>query len=188
MERKSNKKLQDPRSFKKIGLIDHHIVSAFTGLSADARILINNARIEAQSFRLSYDETPSINYISRKISLLMQKFTQKGGARPFGLSIMIAGVDPNGVPQLTQIDPSGMVTNFKANSIGRSYKFVNEYLEKNYKDDLTLEEGLKMVATCLMNNIDHPKKNSEFVIVSDKNIEFLPQEKIDSLFDSLDEE
>lgn len=118
----------------------------------------------------------------------MQKFTQKGGARPFGLSIMIAGVDPNGNPQLNQIDPSGMITYYKANCIGRSYKFVNEYLEKEYKEDLSLEDGLKMVATCLMNNIDHPKKNSEFVVVSNKDVKFLSQDKIDELYDSLDEE
>ena len=133
VEKKANKKLQDPRSFKKICLIDHHIVSAYTGLTADARILINQARVEAQSFRMTYDEQPSINYISRKVSALMQKYTQKGGARPFGLSIMIAGMNRDGTPQLNQIDPSGMITYYRANCIGRNAKFVNEYLEKNYK-------------------------------------------------------
>lgn len=71
VEKKSSKKLQEARSFKKIGLIDHHVVSAFTGLGADARILVNRARVDAQSFRLTYDETPSINYLSRKISAMM---------------------------------------------------------------------------------------------------------------------
>ena len=91
---------------------------AFTGLNADARIIVDKAKLDAQSYRLTYDETPSINYISREISSVMQKYTQKGGARPFGLSIMMAGINPNGEPQLHQIDPSGMITWYKANSIG----------------------------------------------------------------------
>ncbi len=117
----------------------------------------------------------------------MQKYTQKGGARPFGLSIMVAGMNKENKPCLNQIDPSGMITFFRANSIGRNCKFVNEYLQKNYKNDLSLQQGLEMVATCLNNNIDHPKKNSEFVVVSRDKIEFLKQEEINSLFDNLDE-
>ncbi len=91
---------------------------AFTGLNADARVIVDKAKLDAQSYRLTYDEVPSINYISREISGVMQKYTQKGGARPFGLSIMIAGIDPNSEPQLHQIDPSGMITWYKANAIG----------------------------------------------------------------------
>ena len=66
-----------------------------------------------------------------------------------------------------------MITFYRANSIGRNAKFVNEYLEKNYKTDMSLEEGLKLVATCLNNNIDHPTKNSEFAVVSGEGIRFL---------------
>lgn len=118
----------------------------------------------------------------------MQKYTQKGGARPFGLSIMLAGIDPNGEPQLHQIDPSGMVTKYKANSIGKNAKFVNEHLEKNYKADLGLEDGLKLVAECLNNNIDHPKKNSHITVISKGNIAFLSDEEIGKLFESLQTE
>ena len=83
---------------------------------------MNNARVEVQSYRLTYDENPSVDFISKHISSVMQKFTQTGGARPFGLSIMIAGMNARKQPQLNQIDPSGMITCFKANSIG----FFNE--------------------------------------------------------------
>ncbi len=101
-----------------MALVDKHIACAFTGLNADARVVVDKARLDAQSFRLTYDESPSINYISKRLSAVMQKYTQKGGARPFGLSIMLAGVDSDGTPQLHQIDPSGMVTHFRANAIG----------------------------------------------------------------------
>ena len=122
VEKKAFKKFQDTGSFKKIALIDHHICTAFTGLNADARIVVNNARIESQGYRLTYDETPIINYISQYVSSLMQRFTQTGGAGPFGMSIMIAGIDGSGKPQLNQVDPSGMITCFKANSIGLAKK------------------------------------------------------------------
>ena len=118
VEKKIFKKLQENSSFKKISVLDENLCSAFTGLNADARVVVNNARIEAQSYRMTYDENPSVDYISKHISSLMQKFTQTGGARPFGLSIMIGGVNSRGLPQLNQIDPSGMITCFRANCIG----------------------------------------------------------------------
>ena len=188
VEKKVSKKLQDPRSFKKVALIDHHVCCAYTGLNADARVIVDKAKLDAQSYRLTYDEIPSINYISREISGIMQKYTQKGGARPFGLSIMIAGIDPNGEPQLHQIDPSGMVTRFKANSIGKNAKFVNEHLEKNYKAGLGLEDGLKLIGECLNNNIDHPKKNSYITVISKDSITFLNDDELNRLFDSLQTE
>lgn len=80
-----------------------------------------------------------------------------------------------------------MITQYRANSIGRNAKFVNEYLENNFKIDCTLEEGLKLVATCLNNNIDHPKKNSEFVVIGQDGIRFLEEEETSRLFDGLDE-
>ena len=92
--------------------------SAFTGLNADARVVINNARLEVQNYRLTYDEDPSVDFISKHLSHLMQKFTQTGGARPFGLSLLVGGLNSRKEPQLNQIDPSGMITCFKANCIG----------------------------------------------------------------------
>ena len=102
-------------------------MAAFTGLNADARVLVNNARVECQVYRLNYDVEPTINYISKHISKLMQKYTQKGGSRPFGFSLMLATckVDPktnNNTPLLYQIEPSGMITYYRANAIGNAIK------------------------------------------------------------------
>lgn len=98
-------------------------MAAFTGLNADARVLVNNARVECQVYRLNYETAPTINYISRHISKLMQKYTQKGGSRPFGFSLMLATCNLHPVskesrPYLYQIEPSGMITYFRANAIG----------------------------------------------------------------------
>ena len=103
--------------------MDDRLVAAFTGLNADARVLVNNTRVQCQVYRLNYDVAPSINFISKYISGLMQKYTQKGGARPFGFSMMLACCDQdpetgNAIPKLYQLEPSGMITFFKANAIG----------------------------------------------------------------------
>ena len=188
VEKKAFKKLQDPHAFRKISLVDHHVVAAFTGLNADARVVVNSARVEVQSYRLTYDETPTIDYVSRHVSSVMQRVTQTGGARPFGLSIMLAGIDSRGQPRLNQVDPSGTVTFFKANCIGKNSKFVNEFLEKQYKDGLSLEDGLKLVGQALANNIDHPKKNSDIVVVGADKVAFLTEDELAKLYDGLETE
>ena len=118
MEKKNIKKLQAATKSSKFSYVDDKIMAAFTGLQGDARSLIDYGRKSAQSYRLTYDETPSINYLTKEMARVVQRFTQTGGARPFGMSVMIAGLDKLGAPQLYQIDPSGMITKFKANAIG----------------------------------------------------------------------
>lgn len=101
---------------------------AYSGLTADGRILANKGRVEAQSFRLRYDDDPSVEYIAKYLAETKQKFTQKGGVRPFGISALIAGIDPTGKPRLYYTDPSGSFSEWKANSCGRNSKQVSEYL------------------------------------------------------------
>lgn len=100
---------------------------AYSGLTADGRILANKARIEAQSYRLNYDDDPSVEYVSKFLASTKQKFTQKGGVRPFGISGLIAGFD-KGKPHLYYTDPSGSFSEWKAHSCGRNSKQVCEYL------------------------------------------------------------
>lgn len=118
VEKKTFKKLQDSSSIKKIHRIDHHVVGAFSGLNSDGRILVNKARVEAQSYKLNYDIDPSIEYMSRYVSGFVQKYTQKGGARPFGLSMFIAGMNKGTEPALYLIEPSGMITSWKGHAVG----------------------------------------------------------------------
>jgi 20S proteasome subunit alpha 4 len=118
VEKKTFKKLQDSSSIKKIHQIDHNIIGAFSGLNSDGRILIDKARVEAQSYKLNYDVDPSIEYMARFVSGFVQKYTQRGGARPFGLSMFIAGVNESGEPSLFLIEPSGMITSWKGHAVG----------------------------------------------------------------------
>jgi len=133
VEKKSVAKLQEERTVRKICLIDDHVVMAFAGLTADARVLIDMARIECQSHRLTVEDPVTLEYITRYIAQLKQKYTQSNGRRPFGITALLAGFDPDGSPRLFQTDPSGVYHEWKANATGRSDKTVREFLEKNYK-------------------------------------------------------
>ena len=138
------------RTVRKIVNLDDHIALACAGLKADARVLINRARIECQSHRLTVEDPVTVEYITRYIAGLQQKYTQSGGVRPFGLSTLIIGFDPyTGAPALYQTDPSGTFSAWKANATGRNSNSIREFLEKNYKET-SGQETVKLAIRALL--------------------------------------
>lgn len=138
------------RSVRKIVNLDDHIALACAGLKADARVLINKARIECQSHKLTVEDPVTVEYITRYIAGLQQKYTQSGGVRPFGLSTLIIGFDPHtGTPSLYQTDPSGTFSAWKANATGRNSNSIREFLEKNYKET-SGQETVKLAIRALL--------------------------------------
>lgn len=109
-EKRSALKLQDTRiTPSKIGLIDNHVCLAFAGLNADARILLDKARLEAQSHRLTVEDPVTVEYITKYVAGVQQRYTQSGGVRPFGISTLVIGFDPKTeIPRLYQTEPSGI--------------------------------------------------------------------------------
>lgn len=179
VEKKSVAKLQEERTVRKICLIDNHCVMAFAGLTADARVLIDRARVECQSYKLTMEDPVTIEYITRYLSQLKQQYTQSNGRRPFGISTLIAGFDHNQTPRLFQTDPSGVYHEWKANAIGRGGKPVKEYLEKNYSDELvkTDQGAIKLAIKALLEVVQG--KNLEVAIIrKNKSLEVLPEDEL----------
>ncbi|KAJ3045265.1 Proteasome subunit alpha type-4 [Rhizophlyctis rosea] len=187
VEKKSVLKLQDPRTVKKVAMLDDHVCMAFAGLTADARVLINKARIECQSHRLTVEDPVSVEYITRYIAGVQQKYTQSGGVRPFGISTLIIGFDADKVPKLYQTDPSGIYSAWKANAIGRSSKTVREFLEKNYKEDASKDDTIKLAIRSLLEVVQTGAKNIEIAYMGPdsvlRNLEAAEVEEVCSIIE-----
>ena len=123
-----------------------------SGLIADARRLVDVARSDAQRHRITYNEPASVESITRSACDLMQIYTQYGGIRPFGVSLLIAGVDDK--PRLYEAEPSGAMTAYKASSIGAGKKEVYEILEKNYKETMSLDEVIELAVSALKKTVE----------------------------------
>lgn len=134
--------LQESDSIEKIFIIDEHVGAAIAGLTADARVLIDQARIEAQSYRLLYDEAISVELLTKRIGDLKQIYTQRAGVRPFGVSLLIAGVDNQ--PELFMTDPSGAYWSYKAMAIGAGSHEARELLEQKYSPEIDMEKAIML--------------------------------------------
>ena len=189
VERKETAKLQDPRTVRKIVSVDDHITLAFAGLTADARVLINKARLECQSYRLTVEDAPSVEYVARYIAQIQQKYTQTGGVRPFGISTLLAGSDETGKPKLYQTDPSGTFSMWKANATGRSSKNMKEFLEKNWEEDMDSESAVKLAMKSLLEIVESGSKNLEVVVVGAKGVVIqVPDSEIEKHCAAIEEE
>ena len=129
-------------SANKISEIDEHIIVVSAGISSDARVLIERARVLAQQHRVTYNSAPSTESIVRDIADVKQQFTQYGGARPFGVSMMFAGF--NGKPVLYTTDITGNYLKYKANVIGENDDAIKKLLQKKYREGMTSGEGVKL--------------------------------------------
>lgn len=132
--------LQAPDITQKIFQIDDHMGAAAAGYIPDARAQIDHARFFAQSNRLIYDEPVDIEGVAKNIADMAQQFTQYAGVRPYAVALILAGVDKNGT-SLYQTDPSGTYIGYNAAAIGNGSDQVNEFLEKNYHADMSMEDA-----------------------------------------------
>lgn len=187
VEKKTVTKLQEVRTVKKIHQLDKNINIAFSGLNADARILSNMARVECQSYRLNYEDDPPVEYIAKFISSTQQKYTQKGGVRPFGISTLVAGFDSSNRPRLFQTEPSGVFSEWKANCAGRSTKQIKDFLEKNYKEGLDVKETLQLACKSLMDVVESGAKNIDLVVITEKETKILVDEEVEKLVSLIDQ-
>ena len=163
-------------SMKKIYKIDDHIAATASGLVADARRLIDIARLEAQRHKLQYNEPIGVETLSRHLCDLMQIYTQYGGIRPFGVSLLMTGIDDE--PRLFEAEPSGALTGYMADAIGSGKKEVEAFFAKEYKEGLKLEEGIALALKAL--------KKSENVKFKPENIDIAVASKATKVFKVLE--
>ena len=159
-------RLIEPSSIEKIFKIDSHIGCAVSGLIADARKLVERARIEAQINRLLYDEPIQIKALVKRICDFKQIYTQYGGMRPFGATLLIGGIDKTGI-HLFATDPSGAMLEYKAVAEGEGSSDIMKYFERKYRDSMKMKEAIDMGIEAIK-MIDKKRKEIEIGIVDKK--------------------
>jgi proteasome alpha subunit len=177
---KSIQKLMVPESVEKISKIDEHIGVASCGILGDSRVLVDYARIRAQVNRITYGEPIEIGALVKDIGDRKQKFTQMGGIRPYGVTLLIAGVD--GGPHLYETDPSGAVREWFAHAVGRGSKDANKVLMDEFKEGMQKDKALDLALKALkMGEKKLFTKAIEIGVVENGKFELLDRQTIKEL-------
>jgi len=180
-----------PESVEKIWQIDDHIGAAASGILSDARVLIDRAQLRAQQNRVTYDTEIDTSSIVKDICDLKQICTQSGGLRPFGVSVLIAGIDDN-IPRLYETDPIGIFFQYRATAIGEGEIEVEEILHNEYKPELTIEDGLKLSLKALKKvlgeNFNVERIDAAYITIADKKFRRLTKQRIEKIASELKDE
>lgn len=155
-EKKITSKLLEPaKSSEKMYMIDEHVACAVAGITADANILINQARLHAQRYLFNYQEPQPVEQLVQRLCDEKQLYTQYGGLRPFGVSMLYAGWDKTHGFQLYQSDPSGNYNGWKATCIGTNEKSATSLLKQEYKEEtIPLSAALQLAIKVLSKTAD----------------------------------
>ena len=148
-DRQVHSSLVEEQSIEKLHRIDNHIAVASAGHVSDARQLVDFAREQAQVNRLRYDEPIGVESLAKEVTDYIQRYTQSGGVRPFGVALAVGGVDPDGTPRLFETDPSGTPYEWKATAIGDERETLQGFLEDEYRTDLDLDGGVTLALETL---------------------------------------
>ena len=171
-----------PEAVEKIWQIDEHIGATASGILSDARVLIERAQLRAQQHRITYDSAIDTLTIVKDICDLKQICTQSGGLRPFGVSILVGGIDDH-TPRLYETDPTGIFFQYRATAIGEGEVEVEEILHEEYKPELTIEEGfkvsLKALNKVLGDNFKIGRIDAAYIKIDEKKFKKFSKEKIE---------
>eukprot|EP00164_Ancoracysta_twista_P000093 GFYU01000134.1.p1 GENE.GFYU01000134.1~~GFYU01000134.1.p1 ORF type:complete len:250 (-),score=67.96 GFYU01000134.1:186-896(-) len=139
-EKKLPSALYDESTLQKIGMITDTIGVVYSGMGPDFRVLLRKGRKSAQAYYRTYGEKIPLSQCVRELASVMQEYTQSGGVRPFGVSLLLCGFSAEDGPQLYQVDPSGSYWPWKATAIGKNMFNAKTFLEKRYYDDIQIED------------------------------------------------
>ena len=148
---------------EKMYKIDDHVACAVAGITSDANILINTCRLQSQRYLLQYQEPIPVDQLVRGLCDTKQGYTQYGGMRPFGVSLLYAGWDKHRGFQLYQSDPSGNYGGWKATSIGANHSAASSVLQSDFTEEMSLEDAIKLVIKVLSKTMDSTTLSPEKV-------------------------
>jgi proteasome alpha subunit len=172
-----------PNSIEKVSPIDDHIGATASGIVSDGRVLIDIGRMMAQKHRVTYDSPVDTLSLVKNICDIKQYYTQVGGARPFGVSLLIAGV--NDENDLFVTDPTGIYFQYKATAIGDKDEEIKDLLNKQYKENLDLNGGLKLALNILKKvqgkNFDMQRIDAAVIKTSEKKFTKLSVSELNKL-------
>jgi len=187
VEKRVTSILIEPRSIEKILEIDSHMGCAMSGLAADARTLVDHARVEAQNHWFTYNErmpvesnVHSISDLALDFSATDRKKDQKVMSRPFGVALLVAGMDPVEGPALWLTDPSGTYTKYSAAAIGGAQEGTTTLLQEGYNKDISFSDAEVLALTTLRQVMEEK--------LTSTNIEVAYVKKSDGLFKMLTKE
>ncbi len=188
-EEKIESKLQDESFMWKLFEVDDHLGAAVVGLGSDARILIDQARVYAQSNKLMYDEPIDIEIVAKRVGDIKQLYTQHAGVRPFGVSIIFGGIDKTG-GRLFATDPSGSIRGWKAVAVGVGKETVEGILKAEYNEKLDMESATKLAIKGLVKaqeaRGEQPRVKISVIPVATKKIRSLTEEEIETYRKSIE--
>ncbi|KAE8209117.1 hypothetical protein CF327_g6858 [Tilletia walkeri] len=141
-EKRAPSPLVDDHFIEKISTICPNIGIVYSGMGPDFRVLVAKARKSAQAYWKIYGEYPPTRVLVQELATTMQEATQRGGVRPFGVSLLVAGYDEHRGPSLYQVDPSGSYFLWKASAIGKNMTNAKTFLEKRYTDDISTDDAI----------------------------------------------
>ncbi|WP_135533710.1 MULTISPECIES: archaeal proteasome endopeptidase complex subunit alpha [Halostella] len=189
VNKKLRSRLMEPNSIEKLHKADDHVGIASAGHVADARQLIDFARQQAQVNQLRYGEPIGVETLTKNVTDHIQQYTQTGGARPFGVALLIGGIQ-NGEPRLFETDPSGTPNEWKALAVGRDRGEIQEYLEENYEESADLDAGIDLALEALASVSDDDFEASGVgvatVDVETEQYSELDDERVQAHLDELD--
>ena len=188
VDKRTTSNLVEASSIEKIFKIDEHIGAATSGLVADARALVERARVEAQINKITYSEPIRVESLSKKLCDMLQLYTQNGGVRPFGSALIIGGVYDEKC-KLFETDPSGALIEYKATAIGSGRSAAMDIFEEEYEDDITLSGAIGLAIKAIDEATDHDttSNNVEIAVIKKDtgNYEKLSQEDVQKFIDEV---
>jgi len=195
VEKRLTSPLLDPTSVEKIAEIDSHVGAAMSGLVADARTLVEHARVEAQNHTFTYDEPMGVEALTQAVCDLALSFgegsdgdSKKRMSRPFGVALLLAGYDSMDGPQLFFSDPSGTFVRYKAKAIGAGSEGAQSNLEESYSETMTLEETENLALSTLKEVMEEKisTDNIELArVTAEKGFQIIPPEEVALILERL---